>query len=121
MSADEDHDPTAFIGSDSGKIQDDLSPDLPPKEALYLFIGFSSYMRAPLQGSEGLDGASAFKDAVRLLEHARVNYLYPMSHADNLRTLPYNRCQMSISYTSSTVSAALATAHQWPNQVEMRI
>jgi hypothetical protein len=55
------------------EVSSGISSDLPPKEALYLFLGFSSYMRAPMQGGSGLHGNSAFKDAVRLLDHARVS------------------------------------------------
>ncbi|WVQ66336.1 uncharacterized protein L199_004515 [Kwoniella botswanensis] len=47
-----------------------LSPDLPTRDALYLFSNFSSYMRSPDEGSEGLK-ADDFKDTIRLLEHAR--------------------------------------------------
>ncbi|OCF61932.1 hypothetical protein L486_01596 [Kwoniella mangroviensis CBS 10435] len=47
-----------------------LSPDLPTRDALYLFSNFSSYMRSPNEGSEGLR-ADDFKDTIRLLEHAR--------------------------------------------------
>ncbi|WWC92948.1 uncharacterized protein L201_007911 [Kwoniella dendrophila CBS 6074] len=47
-----------------------LSPDLPTPDALYLFSNFSSYMRSPNEGSQGLN-ADDFKDTIRLLEHAR--------------------------------------------------
>ncbi|WVW86766.1 hypothetical protein I302_108820 [Kwoniella bestiolae CBS 10118] len=47
-----------------------LSPDLPSRDALYLFSNFSSYMRSPNEGSEGLRGDD-FRDSIRLLEHAR--------------------------------------------------
>ncbi|WWC65727.1 uncharacterized protein I303_108349 [Kwoniella dejecticola CBS 10117] len=56
-----------------------LSPDLPTRDALYLFSNFSSYMRSPNQGPEGLK-ADDFKDSIRLLEHAR--WLTSQPHAN---------------------------------------
>ncbi|WWC73577.1 uncharacterized protein I206_107549 [Kwoniella pini CBS 10737] len=47
-----------------------LSPDLPNRDALYLFSNFSSYMRSPNENLKGLQGDD-FKDSIRLLEHAR--------------------------------------------------
>ncbi|KAL7418888.1 hypothetical protein Q5752_006572 [Cryptotrichosporon argae] len=48
-----------------------LSPDLPTRDALYLFANFSSYMRSPGEGAEGIVNHKDFHDTVRLLEHAR--------------------------------------------------
>ena len=49
-----------------------LSPDLPTRDALYLFSNFASYMRSPHEGAEGIVSNEDFKDTVRLLEFARV-------------------------------------------------
>ncbi len=49
-----------------------LSPDLPTQDALYLFSNFSSYMRSPREGAEGINNSEDFKDTVRLLDFARV-------------------------------------------------
>ncbi|WVN86847.1 uncharacterized protein L203_102021 [Cryptococcus depauperatus CBS 7841] len=48
-----------------------LSPDLPNRDALYLFSNFSSYMRSPHEGSDSVSPED-FKDTIRLLEHARL-------------------------------------------------
>ncbi|WRT69546.1 uncharacterized protein IL334_006533 [Kwoniella shivajii] len=56
-----------------------LSPDLPNRDALYLFCNFSSYMRSPNEGGQGVK-ADDFKDTVRLLEHAR--WLTSQSHSN---------------------------------------
>jgi hypothetical protein len=50
-----------------------LSPDLPTRDALYLFSNFSSYMRSPNEGPDGILSNDDFKDTVRLLDFARVN------------------------------------------------
>ncbi|WVQ74992.1 hypothetical protein IAR50_004600 [Cryptococcus sp. DSM 104548] len=47
-----------------------LSPDLPNRDALYLFVNFSSYMRSPHEGSKGV-APEDFRDTIRLLDHAR--------------------------------------------------
>ncbi|OWZ77934.1 hypothetical protein C365_03694 [Cryptococcus neoformans Bt85] len=47
-----------------------LSPDLPNRDALYLFCNFSSYMRSPHEGSDCI-GPEDFKNTIRLLDHAR--------------------------------------------------
>lgn len=48
-----------------------LSPDLPNRDALYLFCNFSSYMRSPHEGSDCISPED-FKDTIRLLDYARV-------------------------------------------------
>jgi hypothetical protein len=53
-----------------------LSPDLPTRDALYLFSNFSSYMRSPNEGPQGITGNEDFKDTVRLLDFARVSHHY---------------------------------------------
>jgi len=50
-----------------------LSPDLPTRDALYLFSNFSSYMRSPNEGPGGIISNEDFKDTVRLLDYARVS------------------------------------------------
>ena len=50
-----------------------LSPDLPTRDALYLFSNFSSYMRSPQEGAEGIKSSEDFRDTVRLLDYARVS------------------------------------------------
>jgi hypothetical protein len=50
-----------------------LSPDLPTRDCLYLFSNFSSYMRSPNEGPQGISGNEDFKDTVRLLDFARVS------------------------------------------------
>jgi hypothetical protein len=50
-----------------------LSPDLPPRDALYLFANFSSYMRSPDEGAEGITDSGDFQDTIRLLDYARVS------------------------------------------------
>ncbi|WVQ96098.1 hypothetical protein IAU59_003200 [Kwoniella sp. CBS 9459] len=57
-------------GTQRSRSDRPFSPDLPNKDALYLFSNFSSYMRSPNEGSEGVK-AEDFKDTIRLLEHAR--------------------------------------------------
>lgn len=67
-----------------------LSPDLPTRDALYIFSNFSSYMRSPHEGADGIKSSEDFKDTVRLLEYARVSQydlltslswsLYPLIH-----------------------------------------
>lgn len=54
-----------------------LSPDLPNRDALYLFCNFSSYMRSPHEGSDCI-GPEDFKNTIRLLDHARVGVLRRM-------------------------------------------
>jgi hypothetical protein len=49
-----------------------LSPDLPTRDALYLFCNFSSYMRSPHEGAEGITNNEDFRDTIRLLDFARV-------------------------------------------------
>jgi hypothetical protein len=49
-----------------------LSPDLPYRDALYLFCNYSSYMRSPGEGPDGVESGD-FRDSVRLLEYARVS------------------------------------------------
>ncbi|WVF68558.1 hypothetical protein IAT40_003327 [Kwoniella sp. CBS 6097] len=56
-----------------------FSPDLPNKDALYLFSNFSSYMRSPNEGSDGVR-AEDFKDTIRLLDHARALASNPSSN-----------------------------------------
>ncbi|KAK8849541.1 hypothetical protein IAR55_004876 [Kwoniella newhampshirensis] len=56
-----------------------LSPDLPNSDALYLFSNFSSYMRSPHEGGEGVR-AEDFKDTIRLLDHARALAAQPRSN-----------------------------------------
>ncbi|OCF39541.1 hypothetical protein I317_06651 [Kwoniella heveanensis CBS 569] len=56
-----------------------FSPDLPNRDALYLFSNFSSYMRSPNEGSDGVK-AEDFKDTIRLLEHARALASNPSSN-----------------------------------------
>ena len=60
-----------------------LSPDLPARDALYLFSNFSSYMRSPNEGPGGILSNDDFKDTVRLLDFARVGYPFDW-HACNL-------------------------------------
>ncbi len=48
-----------------------LNPDLPTRNALFIFANFASFMRAPNEGAEDVR-ESALKHAQRLLEHARV-------------------------------------------------
>ena len=50
-----------------------LSPDLPTRDALYLFCNFSSYMRSPHEGPEGVKSSEDFRDTIRLLDFARVS------------------------------------------------
>lgn len=50
-----------------------LSPDLPTRDALYLFSNFASYMRSPNEAAEGIVSNEDFKDTVRLLDFARVS------------------------------------------------
>lgn len=50
-----------------------LSPDLPTRDALYLFCNFSSYMRSPQEGAEGIRDNTDFGDTIRLLDFARVS------------------------------------------------
>lgn len=49
-----------------------LNPDLPNKNALFVFANFASYMRAPNEGSEDVKDAQ-LRHVQRLLEHARVS------------------------------------------------
>ena len=49
-----------------------LSPDLPPRDALYLFCNFASYMRSPQEGAEGIRDNTDFGNTTRLLDFARV-------------------------------------------------
>lgn len=51
-----------------------LSPDLPIRDALYLFSNFSSYMRSPHEGAEGIVSSADFRDTIRLLDFARVSF-----------------------------------------------
>ncbi|ORX38420.1 hypothetical protein BD324DRAFT_655746 [Kockovaella imperatae] len=60
-----------------------LSPDLPTKDALYLFVNFASYMQSPCQGGEGIESNEDFKDTIRLLDYAR-----------SLRTMPYSNVHL---------------------------
>jgi hypothetical protein len=48
-----------------------LSPDLPIKDAVYLFSNFASYMQSPHEGHKGV-AYSDFRDTRRLLDFARV-------------------------------------------------
>ncbi|RXK38344.1 hypothetical protein M231_04386 [Tremella mesenterica] len=57
-----------------------LSPDLPTKDALYLFSNFASYMRSPGEGAEGIRNSEDFRDTVRLLDHARYLASQPYSN-----------------------------------------
>ena len=50
-----------------------LSPDLPVRDALYVFSNFASYMRSPHEGSEGIQSSTDFRDTIRLLDYARVS------------------------------------------------
>ena len=50
-----------------------LSPDLPTRDALYLFSNFSSYMQSPNEGAEGVGSNEDFGDTLRLLDYARVS------------------------------------------------
>ena len=50
-----------------------ISPDLPPRDALYLFCNFASYMRSPQEGAEGIRDNTDFGDTIRLLDFARVS------------------------------------------------
>lgn len=52
-----------------------LSPDLPPRDALYLFCNFASYMRSPQEGAEGIRDNTDFGDTIRLLDFARVGFV----------------------------------------------
>lgn len=54
-----------------------LSPDLPIRDALYLFCNFSSYMRSPYEGAEGIKDNTDFHDTIRLLDFARVSCARP--------------------------------------------
>lgn len=56
-----------------------LSPDLPTRDCLYLFSNFSSYMRSPNEGPQGISGNEDFKDTIRLLDFARVSPVRAMS------------------------------------------
>lgn len=49
-----------------------LSPDLPDRDALYLFANFGSYMRSPDEGATGINNSDDFRDTIRLLDYARV-------------------------------------------------
>lgn len=48
-----------------------LSPDLPDRDALYLFANFGSYMRSPDEGATGINNSDDFRDTIRLLDYAR--------------------------------------------------
>jgi hypothetical protein len=49
-----------------------LNPDLPTRNALFVFANFASYTRAPNEGSDDVKEAQ-LKYVQRLLEHARVS------------------------------------------------
>lgn len=51
-----------------------MNPDLPTRDALYIFANFSSYTRTPKQGSQGVRDEQ-LKHASRLLDFARVCFI----------------------------------------------
>lgn len=63
-----------------------LNPDLPSRDALYIFVNFISYTRTPKQGSQGVRDEQ-LKHASRLLDYARVSLprmrlFYPFNKPD---------------------------------------
>jgi hypothetical protein len=81
-----------------------LSPDLPTRDALYLFSNFSSYMRSPNEGPGGIISNEDFKDTVRLLDYARVSSYYHFWTGKELmgRHWSNNQTPTSTSYISNT-------------------
>lgn len=81
-----------------------LSPDLPSRDALYLFSNFSSYMRSPNEGPGGIISNEDFKDTVRLLDHARVSYHGHSALSEELmcRHWSNSHTPTSTSYISNT-------------------
>lgn len=65
-----DHSPSAQARH---QLTRPLSPDLPTRDALYLFCNFSSYMRSPQEGADGIKDNTDFHDTIRLLDFARVS------------------------------------------------
>ena len=49
-----------------------INPDIPIKDVLFVFSGFSSYMKSPNQGATGVNDGD-LRHAARLLGHARVS------------------------------------------------
>jgi len=83
-----------------------LSPDLPTRDALYLFSNFSSYMRSPNEGPGGIISNEDFKDTVRLLDYARVSSHHCKDLNEELigRHWSNNQTPTSTSYISNTDS-----------------
>jgi hypothetical protein len=65
--------PSSFAPSVRHPLSRPLSPDLPSRDALYLFCNFSSYMRSPQEGADGIKTSEDFRDTTRLLDYARVS------------------------------------------------
>lgn len=83
-----------------------LSPDLPTRDALYVFSNFSSYMQSPNEGAKGVRTKDGFRDSIRLLDYARVSAghtsgrLAKLRHCNSLCRRP--KTIMYPSYTSNT-------------------
>lgn len=96
-----------------------LSPDLPTKDALYLFSNFASYMRSPPEGAEGIRNSEDFRDTVRLLDYARVGHTTCCDGPTLTGRVSLRRPRrMSMSCISST---AFPTLMPTPREVYMRL
>ena len=93
-----------------------LNPDLPSRDALYIFVNFISYTRTPKQGSQGVRDEQ-LKHASRLLDYARVSLprmrpFYPFNKPD------VSLCHLLIRRTShrdrETVSALFTSNIAFP-------
>jgi hypothetical protein len=95
-----------------------LSPDLPTRDALYLFSNFSSYMRSPNEGPGGIISNEDFKDTVRLLDFARASSLYHIHWRKELmgRHWSNNPTPTSTSYISNIDSNPNSSPVNRPTQ-----
>ena len=86
-----------------------LSPDLPTRDALYLFCNFASYMRSPHEGAEGVEAVD-FRDTMKLLDYARVRITphHPRTRSRSSR-YRHRRIRVSMCCTSNIGSLSLRT------------
>lgn len=69
-----------------------INPDIPIKDVLFVFSGFSSYMKSPNQGATGVSDGD-LRHAARLLEHARVSLQWPFEVWETDRICGGSRCR----------------------------
>ena len=114
--------PIATAGSKSPSLRHPLerplSPDLPTKDALYLFVNFASYMQSPGEGGEGIVSNEDFKDTIRLLDYARVSE----PGLGSFNPINDDCCSHSEpSHTPTSTSCTSSTGSKGPNAISARL